>query len=127
MSEKQKKSKGNGKPWQPGQSGNPKGRPKKDCSLTSLLKEELDKVPELKDKSGATNTKTWRQLLVQAWLLGAMKKSDLLKELLDRVEGKVAQPISGDKDNPIAMSVQISVVSDTSKKLTEDILQGKGT
>ena len=67
----------NGK-FLPGSVANPKGRPPKDCSLTSLLKEEIDKVPP-DEKQG----RTWRQLLVGAWLSGAMKNPVLLKELLE--------------------------------------------
>lgn len=84
------------KPFQNGKSGNPNGRPPKDVSLTSLLKEEIDKVCP-SDKQG----RTWRQLLVLAWLTGAMKNPVLLKELLDRLEGKVAQPITGAGGGPI--------------------------
>ena len=74
-----------------GQSGNPKGRPIKDLTLTSLLKEEITKIPA-EEKEG----RTWRQLLVLAWLSGSLKNPILLKELLDRLEGKVAVPVQID-------------------------------
>ena len=39
------------KSWKKGQSGNPKGRPKKADCLTSLLKEEIEKIdPDDKEK-----------------------------------------------------------------------------
>ncbi len=88
--------------WKKGQSGNPKGRPPKDLSLTSLLKDELDKHPEI---NGKTDPRTWRQLLVQAWLRGAMTKPVLLQMLIERLEGRVAQPITGDNGGPIEVAV----------------------
>jgi len=43
--------------WKPGQSGNPSGRPAKRECLTSLLKEEIEKVnPE------DTEGRTWKKL-----------------------------------------------------------------
>lgn len=78
--------------WVKGQrSANPNGRPRKDVSLTSLLKTELDKVPE-----GETKGRTWRQLLVLAWLTGSLKNPTLLFELLNRLEGRPVQPIQLD-------------------------------
>jgi len=98
-----------------GNPGSP-GRPPKDCSLTSLLKVELDNLcPE--DTTG----KTWREVLVLAWLKGCLSPGKgqglLLKELLDRVEGKVVLPIGGDPDNPIKIAV-IEVVKDYGEKVT---------
>lgn len=99
---------------------NPNGRPKKDVSLTSLLKEEIVKIPP-SEKHG----RTWRQLLVLAWLTGAMKNPMLLKELLDRIEGKVTQPIGGEGGEPI--KTEIIVSSQSAKNLTNAILSGKRT
>ncbi len=90
--------------WGKGVSGNPRGRPRKDLCITSLLKEELDKIP-----LGEKHNRTWRQLLVLAWLTGAMKNAVLLKELLDRVDGKVAQPleVSGKGGKDLSITFQI--------------------
>ena len=74
----------------PGQVLNPKGRPPKDVSLTSLLKEQLEQIPE-HSKQG----KTWRQLIVEAWMWGALKGNPiLLRELVERIDGRVVQPIA---------------------------------
>ena len=79
--------------WKKGQSGNPAGRRPKDLSLTSLLKLYLPLVPKFKI-DGKTNTRTWRELLVQAWLIGAYKgESFLFKELLERIDGRVTQSV----------------------------------
>ena len=91
----------------PGNNANPKGRPIKDCSLTSLLKVEIDKIPP-----GEKHGRTWRELLVLAWLTGAMKNPVLLKELLDRVEGKITQPIGGEA----GQAIDIRVIYDNGSK-----------
>lgn len=86
-----------GRPFKPGQSGNPGGRPKK---LTRILDEVLDK----KDKSG----KTQAEKLVQAVVARAIKKSDLLvKEVWERVEGKA--PASDELD---PNSARVTVILD---------------
>lgn len=95
MDDKQVKNTGKAHRWKKGESGNPKGRPRKEVSLTSLLKKYLDDVPDIQ-VGGKTNTKSWMELIVQAWLVGAYKgNAQLMRELLDRVEGKVPQPIAG--------------------------------
>ena len=38
--------------WKPGQSGNPKGRPKKGYSITEMMKEMLNSKPKVKDAIG---------------------------------------------------------------------------
>jgi hypothetical protein len=111
----------------PGEVRNPNGRPRKDVSLTSLLKAEMEKIPEVYDKNGKKNTRTWRELLVEAWLRGALKNPVLLKELLDRLEGKVAQPVTGEGGGPIKSEITINVNSEKAKALTEQVLEGKGT
>ena len=79
--------------WKEGKSGNPNGH-----SLTGLVKKLLKEVPELQI-GGKRNTKEWRLLIAQAWLVGAYQgNATYFKELLERIEGKVAQPIVG-KDN----------------------------
>lgn len=73
------------KPWKPGQSGNPKGRPSKDECLTSLLKEEITKVHP-SDKHG----RTWKQLIVIATMKLAIKgNSTALREVWERMDGKL--------------------------------------
>ncbi len=84
------------RPFEKGNHANPAGRPKKDCSLTSLLKEKIDQL-----RPGDAKGRTWRQALVDSWLEDAMKSPVLFKELLDRLEGKVAQPVIGDPEKPM--------------------------
>ena len=73
-------------PWQPGQSGNPKGRRKKEDTITSLVQEILE---ETDTKTG----KTHQRLIAEAMVRLALKDSQVLKELLNRCEGKVTDTI----------------------------------
>jgi len=67
--------------------------PKADC-LTTLLKEELEKVSPA-DKEG----RTWKELVVIATLKLAMKgNAAALREVWERVDGKVRQDIGVDVD-----------------------------
>lgn len=98
-------SRNNLKPFAKGLSGNPNGRPPKDVSLTSLLKKYLEEVPAIKVGDQA-NTKTWRELIVQAWLVGAYKgNSTLFIELINRLEGKIVQPFGGEGGGAIPVRV----------------------
>ena len=71
--------------WKKGESGNPKGRPKKQDSLTSLLKEEIKKIcPADPEK------RTWEELFVRLTLQLAMKGNPTaFKEVWDRIGGKI--------------------------------------
>jgi uncharacterized protein DUF5681 len=71
------------KPWQPGQSGNPGGRPKKK-PITELYEQLLSDRATLNAIRTAIlrNIKSHKTALVP-----------LLREMADRVEGKVTQPI----------------------------------
>jgi hypothetical protein len=104
--DKQVKIKGQPHRWAKGTSGNLKGRPRKEHTLVSLLKEELEKAPKLTDKGGKKNTKTWAQLLAEALPAAAYKA--LLKGdtrpyalILERVEGKVPQALTGQGGGPL--------------------------
>jgi hypothetical protein len=66
--------------WKPGQSGNPGGRPKSK-PITDKLLEVLEDPKEC-------------EALVRVWLKNAQKGSVThLREILDRVEGRVALPV----------------------------------
>ena len=72
-----------------GQSGNPQGRPKKADCLTSLLKEEIEKVdPEDKHK------RTYKELIVITTMRLAMKgNAAALREVWERMDGKVKDEV----------------------------------
>lgn len=75
-----------------GQSGNPNGRPKNKSSFAACLREEIDKIcPH--DKQG----RTWTEVIVFATLRLAMTgNSTALKEVWERIDGKVTIPLEID-------------------------------
>ena len=105
-----------------GQVTNPNGRPKKDYTITSVIKEMLN-LPCDAAIPGADGVKTWRQLIARAIVYGAAKGNpQMIKELLDRTDGKVLQPIGGEDGEPI--KYDITVKDGESKKLTEQLFKG---
>lgn len=72
--------------WKPGQSGNPSGRPKK--KLITQMYEEILNDPEHIAAIKAATVKALRN--------GNMAMVLQLREMADRTEGKVTQPIEAD-------------------------------
>ena len=69
--------------FQPGESGNPGGRPK-DPGITAIQIEMLDKKCPYDAKG-----RTWREYLAEKGLLLAVNKEGALEHLKERLEGKV--------------------------------------
>lgn len=111
-------------PWQPGQSGNPSGRPKKQ-PVTDYLKEQLEgPIPQsMLDamKPGARQVffdvyganPTFGQMIAFK-LIAISARGDMMaiRELLERVEGKVAQKtqLTGPEDGPIRANITVEFV-----------------
>jgi hypothetical protein len=117
--------------FKPGQTGNAGGRPKKH-PVTGYLKDQLDKpIPEkMKAKLPPIFVEVYGENatfgeMIAFKLVAMSAKGDIiaLKELLDRVEGKVAQKTvhTGEDDGPILVEVQ-----DVRSKLS-DRLAGSAT
>jgi hypothetical protein len=82
--------------WKPGQSGNPGGRPKGE-SLVAMIRRRL-----AEDHHG----KTLGEIVVEALIKGAIQgKPQHLKELLDRVEGKVTEKLDLSGSDPLTVRV----------------------
>ena len=76
-------------PWAPGQSGNPGGRPKTKV-VSDLIKARLARITEGDPRSDAERL---AEVIVDGALEGDIQ---FIKELLNRVEGKVADVIVTD-------------------------------
>jgi len=75
------------KPWQPGQSGNPGGRPKRDA-ITAALREQLES--QANDGDNYTIADAVAATLIKQALGGDVRA---IREIADRVEGKPRQQL----------------------------------
>lgn len=85
-----------GRPFQPGQSGNPNGRPKSKPFKKALS----DALKAAEDDSEA-------MAAIAMALVTKARDGDVpaIKEIADRLDGKVTQPIAGDEDGgPITIT-----------------------
>lgn len=77
-------------PFKPGESGNPKGRPKDADYITTHLKRLLNE----KGAEGKTNAELIAQAMIDAAIdQGNRGAAAILAQTLDRVEGKVKETI----------------------------------
>jgi hypothetical protein len=94
-----------GRPFPPGVSGNPDGRPKKHPYSKAYEKTAGEKLP--KEIASALKPlgfrgKTWADAVSFGQHAAAVKgETPAAKEIADRVEGKVAQPITGADGAPL--------------------------
>lgn len=86
--------------WQPGQSGNPAGR-KPGPTFTSLLREALGRKRRYRRKSGVEFESTEMELIVERAIkelrTNPIFDVKLLSVILDRIEGKVKEPVREEK------------------------------
>lgn len=81
-------------PWKPGQSGNPGGRPK-----TKQVRNALQKLVDELGLEQAT-----RAIYAKA----CDGDVSAFREIADRLDGKVAQPIAGDDELPPIQVLEVS-------------------
>lgn len=86
--------------WKPGESGNPKGRPRNELSITVKQREMLPLLCPYSKKD-----ETWLEWLADRGLALAGENATYYKELMDRLEGKVVQPIGGQGGGPVILKV----------------------
>ena len=78
--------------WKPGQSGNPEGRPTGSISLTETLKAMLRRNPEALE-----------EIVIALINEGRMGNMVATKEMLDRVDGKVAETHKIEGELPVKL------------------------
>ncbi len=78
-----------------GQSGNPNGRPRKEFTISDLLRSKLEEEVEVFDKKTSKKQRIKNSDLVVDRILGAVRKGEkwAIELLLDRIEGKPQQRI----------------------------------
>jgi len=83
----------NARPFQPGESGNPGGRPK-GKSITAELRKLID---------SGTNAEDMAKVLYNIAKTGGKAQVNALKELLDRTDGRVPETHKVETDVPISI------------------------
>jgi hypothetical protein len=89
--------------WQPGQSGNPNGRPPS-RPFRAALKNEVKKAIKAKDM---TKLEGIAEALVDEALIGNVQA---IREVRDTLEGKPVQVVAGDGENPFVQEVIHTIV-----------------
>jgi len=102
-----------------GEVSNPRGRPPKELCITSILREQLG------EPCPYAPGKTWAEWVARRALELAGENPTYYRELLDRLEGKVVQPVGGEGGGPPIY--QIIVRSADAKEMTEGIIAGERT
>jgi hypothetical protein len=110
------------RPFQPGQSGNPGGRPKKQ-PVTDALRELIEQGAIPKARPETLADQLARQLVRQA-LKGKLAP---LVEIIDRVEGKARQRVeqSGPDGGPIPLELP-GTREEVERRINELLKQAKG-
>ena len=83
-----------------GQITNPRGRPPNELSLTNLTREALTQICPYDSKG-----RTWKEYLVDRWLALSAENPSYFRELIERLEGKVTQPIDTDVDTKVTFVI----------------------
>jgi len=92
----------------PGNRGNPnaRGRPPNELCITNIQREMLSQPCPYAEG------KTWAQWLARRGMELAGENPAYYRELMDRLEGKVVQPIGGDPNMPIVTQIVAHIPED---------------
>ena len=110
----------------PGETHNHRGGPQ--ISLLDLLRQELKKIP-LKGLDGADNIKHLNnaQLICQRYMEKVVDgDAVMMRDLLDRIDGKSMQPISGPGGSPIEVVQTVRHITQDELRPTLEALIGAG-
>lgn len=95
------------RPWKPGQSGNPSGRPKRKPLTDAYAAILTKRIPAaVAHKLQLLGRPTYAQVIAMSLAQEAIKgKVQAASELADRVEGRIGQP--GDSpENPLHLQIE---------------------
>ena len=109
-------------PFQPGQSGNPAGRPAGSRNIKTILRELLDVAAQVKDNDGNLHEVTQLDVIC-AKLVNMAKEGDLasIDRVFDRLEGKAAQSVDMTSKGNEVKGVTIMVGKAEDKDVLESI------
>jgi hypothetical protein len=123
-----KPKKRRGKPFPKGVSGNPNGRPKKECCLTSLIKEQADQMVTLKI-NGKEVTMSYGRAAVYGMFTKAIKGDvSAFKEIIERIDGKVVtlQEHTGKDGGPIQTQELSELSPEERKRRIDELIAKRG-
>lgn len=104
-------------PFQPGQSGNPKGRPKGSRNLSAILKDMLDQDVEEDGQLVKFSDAIVKRLIQKA------NKGDIkaIQEIFDRTEGKAKQEIKNENFNYNSSELSKEDIKNISEALDNEV------
>ena len=105
------------KPAKAGEVRNPNGRPKKDICIVSRQKEMLSEICPFDAQH-----RTWRDALAEAEMRLALSKPEAMRDLMDRLEGKITQPIAPVGENG-AIATFMLVMPDGDKRTAKELAE----
>lgn len=83
--------------WTKGKSGNPKGRPPKERSVTNCIREILEQTEFQGQTINGGRKVAWA--IAEALVKGALQGDiQFIKEIIDRIEGKPIQVLASSED-----------------------------
>jgi len=78
----------------------PEGRPRNEASITNIMRKKLDDVCSY-DSQG----RTWGEYLAERWMASALENATYFNTLIERLEGKITQPIDANVDSDIIFTI----------------------
>lgn len=118
-------------PWNPGQSGNPAGRPKGSLNFTTILRELLDKEVEIEGVKVSQKQLMMMRLIQKAHGYyspeGYYVEPDLkaIIEVMNRLEGHTVQSVQveGDENSPVSAIMTVEVARQL-KAFVDEVTSG---